>query len=602
MTKPTIKYTEWNFSLMFDGDNDPKLEESQKEATRQVDSFAEKWNERTDYLEDPEALLEALNDYELLMRNYGPGGHAHFYFMLRVEQDQTDSDIKAKFNKADSLARDNANKLQFFTVRLSKVDEDRQAQFLSDKRLSDYRHYLETLFERAQYLLSESEEKILMLKAQPAYENWERMTQTFLSREEREILDESGSKKLKSFSEIMGLLNSKNKEVRDGAADALNDILVKIRDIAVEEINSLLLDKKIDDTLRGQDRPELSRLLDDDIKPEVLDTLLDTVTKRFSIAQDYYALKARLMGVEKLGYHERNVPYGTVEEKYTFEQAYDLTHRVFSQLDPKFVSILEDYLENGKIDIYPRKGKRGGAFAVLNLLSEPGYVMLNHNDTLNDTLTLAHEMGHAIHHELIRENQNSLNAIIGFAVAEVASNFMEDFLLDEILKSADDEARLSIMMSKLNDDVSSIIRQLACIKFEQELHASFRDKGYLSGDEIGEIFQKHMKSYMGPAVDYPEGSKNWWVYWGHIRRYFYNYSYSFSLMVSKSLQSSVRKNPEFIENVKEIFKAGSSLAPIEMFANVGIDIEDGSFWDKALDEVESLLKETEALAKKLGKI
>jgi oligoendopeptidase F len=157
-------------------------------------------------------------------------------------------------------------------------------------------------------------------------------------------------------------------------------------------------------------------------------------------------------------------------------------------------------------------------------------------------------------------------------------------------------------MQKLNDDVSSIFRQVACYRFEQELHKDFRGKGYLSKEEIGKLFQKHMAAYMGNAVLQSAGSENWWVYWSHIRYFFYVYSYAGGLLISKSLQHSVKQDPALIQKVKEFLSAGLSDSPKNIFGRLGIDISDKRFWDTGLDEVESLLDETERLAKKLGKI
>jgi oligoendopeptidase F len=157
-------------------------------------------------------------------------------------------------------------------------------------------------------------------------------------------------------------------------------------------------------------------------------------------------------------------------------------------------------------------------------------------------------------------------------------------------------------MAKLNDDVSSIFRQVACYRFEQELHQEFRKKGYLSKDEIGVLFRKHMKAYMGPFVEQSPGSENWWVYWNHIRYFFYVYSYASGLLISKSLQNSVKKDPAFIKKVKEFLSAGLSDSPKNIFGRLGIDITDNQFWGKGLDEVELLLNETTQLAVRLKKI
>jgi oligoendopeptidase F len=221
---------------------------------------------------------------------------------------------------------------------------------------------------------------------------------------------------------------------------------------------------------------------------------------------------------------------------------------------------------------------------------------------MHDVLTIAHELGHGINNELIGEKQHALDFGTPTSTAEVASTFMEDFVLEEILHKADDELRLAIMMQKLNDDVSSIFRQVACYRFEQELHAEFRKKGYLSKEQVGQLFQKHMAAYMGDAVEQSAGSENWWVYWSHIRYFFYVYSYAGGLLISKALQNGVKNNPAFIHQVKEFLSAGLSDSPKNIFAKLGIDITDRQFWDRGLDEVENLLRETTALAQSMGKI
>ena len=396
-------------------------------------------------------------------------------------------------------------------------------------------------------------------------------------------------------------MNSKTRRVRDSAADAFNGILGKHVDAAEAELNSVLANKKVDDELRHVSRPDLMRHITDDIDSEVVDSLTKTVAERFDISCRYYRLKASLLKVKRLKYHERNIEYGTINTSYPYPQTVRLVRTVFRNLDDSFSSILDRFIENGQLDVYPRKGKVSGAFCAHLLISQPTYILLNHTGRLNDVLTLAHEMGHGINNELIKEKQNALNFGTPLSTAEVASTFMEDFVLREIVKEADDELRLSIMMMRLNDEVSTIFRQVACYRFEQELHQEFRQKGYLSKEEIGRLFQKHMAAYMGNAVEQSPGSENWWIYWSHIRSFFYVYSYASGLLISKSLQHSVRKDPAFIDKVRDFLSAGLSDSPKNIFKRLGVDISDEQFWNKGLDEVEELLNETITLAKKLGK-
>jgi len=330
-----------------------------------------------------------------------------------------------------------------------------------------------------------------------------------------------------------------------------------------------------------------------------VDTLIETVAEGFQLSAMYYKLKAKLLGVKRLKYHERNVEYGNIDRKYPFKDSVRLVNKVLRDLDSEFSDILETFLREGRFDVLPRKGKVSGAFCAHHLITQPTYILLNHNERFDDVLTLAHELGHGINNELIKRRQRAINFGTPLSTAEVASTFMEDFVLKEIIKDADDHTRLAIMMKKLNDDVSTIFRQVACYRFEQELHSSFRQSGYLSKDKVGEIFQRHMASYMGDYVEQSEGSQNWWVYWGHIRTFFYVYSYASGLIISKSLQQAVQEDRAYISKVKDFLSAGLSESPRALFKGLGIDIESKAFWQKGMHEVETLLNDTETLAKRL---
>ncbi|MBI2452032.1 hypothetical protein HYV50_03055 [Candidatus Pacearchaeota archaeon] len=308
------------------------------------------------------------------------------------------------------------------------------------------------------------------------------------------------------------------------------------------------------------------------------------------------------MKLKKLEYHERNVPYGKIDKKHSYEESVHLVYKVFQNLDHVFGKIFKNFVESGKIDVFPKKGKRSGAFCSDNLIFQPTYLMLNHTDKLNDILTIAHEAGHGINSELMKQKQNALNFGTVLSTAEVASTFMEDFVLQEIMKTADEELKLSLMVEKLNNDIATIFRQIACYNFEKELHYHFRERGYLPKKEIGKIFQKNMSAYMGDHVEQSPGSENWWIYWNHIRNFFYVYSYASGLLISKAMQKKVKENPRFIGKVKEFLSAGLSDSPKNIFLALGIDITKKEFWNSGTEEISSLLKETENLAIKLKKI
>lgn len=594
--------TSWDLTPLIAADTQENFDKEAKRVEEESYKFINKWKDRTDYLTDPKILKEALDEYDYWIRVSGVGGTLSQYYNLLKYKDESNADYKAKVQKVEDLENKISNEIQFFYLRLGQISKDKQGEMLDSPLLAHYQHYLARLFLNSRYQLSESEEKIMNLKDGPSYGNWVNMTSGLLSKEERKVLNEEGKEGVMTLSQLSKLTSSTKKKVRDIAAKAFNDIVAKYAEVAEAELNAIVNNHKVNDELRKRSRPDLARHVADDIDTEVVDALLNAVSSRNEIAHRIYKLKAALLGVKKLSYHERNVPYGSNEKKYSYSEAFELTKKVFNKLDPQFGIIFEEFHNNGQVDVYPSKGKSPGAFCYHDLINKPTYLLLNHQDKLDDVFTLAHEFGHAINYELMKKKQNAINFSSPLSTAEVASTFMEDFVLTEVLKQATEEERLILAVDKLDSDVGSIFRQVACYQFEQELHKKVREKGYLSKEEIGKLFLDKMAGYMGPAVEMSAGSENWWVYWSHIRSFFYVYSYSSGLLISKSLQSSVKNDPKFIDSVKVFLESGRSDSPKNIFAKLGVDITDPKFWNKGLDEVEQLLDETEKLARKLGKI
>lgn len=375
---------------MLDSDDDPSIKEKNVNLIKNNEIFVKKWKKRDDYLKDPKVLKEALDEYEKLLANYGTYGDVGYYFYLRSAQDQNNPKIKAKLKKQEDISIKISNDIDFFTHGVSKIPEPAQQKFLESPDLAEYKHFLEQLFTISRYLLSEEEEKILSLTSMSGFGNWVRMTSDFLSGEEKIVLDEDNKKRKKSFAELLALLKSKKKKVRDESAKALNQIFEKYVDVGEHELNSILNYKKVIDELKGFDRPDRARHVTEDIDTEVVDALIDSVTADFETPKKYYELKAKLLGLKKLGYHERVVEYGNIDKKFSYDESVEMVSRAFSKLDPEFDEIFTGMVDNGKVDVFPKKGKSDGAFCVSILKTQPIYVLLNHNGTLHDVITIAH--------------------------------------------------------------------------------------------------------------------------------------------------------------------------------------------------------------------
>jgi oligoendopeptidase F len=567
----------------------------------ETDAFRTSWSTRTSEFSNPQILKQAIDAYEAWSTACGNCGALGYYAWLEMQLDSTSNDNKARYAKVMQVATELGNSVQFFTLALGKLSTDDQTRLLADESLAEYHHFLARIFESAKHHLSEEAERILNLKSTTAYERWVQLLSDRLDQESRTVLTEDGEVE-KPFNDIFGLLQSTNEAVRDSAAAAITSVLDQYAPIAEVELNAVLQDKKVNDDLRGFTRPDAARHHSDDVSSEVVDAMMSAVAEYNSIAHDLYALKAELLGKSSLKYHERNVPIGTVEKAYPFEDAATLVSETLHSIDTEFGDIFDMFTREGRIDVLPRKGKSGGAFCVYWNIAEPVYVLLNHTGKLTDVLTIAHEMGHAINDEMMRKAQRELYFSTSLATAEVASTFMEDFVLERLLADADDELRLSLAMKRLDDDISTIHRQVACYQFERSLHDAIRSESYLSRERIGELFTSAMQTYMGSAVEQPAWAADWWIYWSHIRRYFYVYSYASGLIISKSMQAMVRADRSNIALVKQFLSAGASKSPQDLFADMGIDITDTAFWKQGLESIRMHLEETRELAKRMGKM
>lgn len=578
--------TNWNLKSLYNSVDDAQIDVDVQASVEANKAFVSKWRANDKYLVDDGVLLEALKEYENLEEKYGSCTKPFYYFQLLSYLDQTDTEVKARLNKIGDIAVKLENDIQFFELSLSKISQKQQKIFLDSLLLSNYKHFLEGLFAVSKYLLSDNEEKVFNITSKTSYSNWVDMLSELLDKQVVVVKSENGNLEEISYNEISKFLDSKVKKVRDYASIQFNKINERYLEIAEFEINSVLEGKKVSDEYRGIERPDLTRHLSDDIDTEVVDTLIEVVTNNFDISKKYYKYKAEMLGQKNIGYYERNVPLGDINLKYSYEDSLKLVENTFKRLDQQFYGIIKRFEDNGQYDVFPKSGKSGGGFCITMNKALPTYILLNHSNRLNDVLTIAHESGHGIHAEMSK-SQSALNSGHPISLAEVASTFFEDFVLDDILENIDRDKKKIILNQKANNDISTIFRQVAFYNFEKELHSEFRKKGYFKKEYICELFCKHMKSYLGDAVLEDDSMRYGWIYVSHFRKFFYVYSYASGLLISKVLQGMVRRDVKNVELVKKFLSSGSTKSPKDLFKEIGIDITKKEFWENGIAEVKS---------------
>ncbi len=569
--------TTWDFSLFYDSIDDGRIESDISHFEQRIFEFEKDWKEITDFSK-PQQLIHALNAYESVWID-GKGLKPLLFFHYHVAVDSSNTTIHAKLSLLMQRLTAAENRLLFFPLRLGKIAEKDQKKLLSDEQLKKYHYYLERTFLTAKHDLSEEEEKISNLLSLPSYALWTQGVEKALN--SRTIHFEGTDIPLSEAQNKIPKLPTKQ---RRSLHIAVLQKAAEVGEFSESEINAIVTRKKLEDELRSFSKPYESRVISAQNEIETIERLVDVVTKAFPLAHKFYALKAKLLQLPHLSYADRAAQVGKIERSYTFDESYRIIRKTFDSLDPQFGNILERMVENGQIDVFPKKGKQGGAFCSHGT-NTPTVVLLNHVNTFESVTTFAHEMGHAIHSELSK-SQPVLYQDYSLATAETASTFFEHAVFEELIKDFKEEEKIIALHDKLTDDVNTIFRQIAVFNFELELHTQTREKGFISKEDIASLLNHHMMTYLGPKFKLTPLDGNFFIVWPHLRNFFYVYTYAFGQLVSQALYAHVREDKRFISKVTQFLKAGGSNTPENIFSSIGIDVQDPQFFQSGLETIE----------------
>ncbi len=587
-----MKYkTQWDLSLLYKGDNDAQIEIDVRKIETACASFEKKYRGKN-FISTPDVLYKALKDFEALevLSIEKPW----WYFALRNRLNSNDVKAAAAATKIEQRLNNAANKIKFFILTIGKISKEKRKKFLDAKVLTRYRYFLERIFIRADYNLSEAEEQLVSLLSQTSYTMW-------VDGQERVLTQQTVKHKGKDIplSQALNLIRDLPKNERRALSDHVNTVLKNNSQFAEAEINAVYNYKKVMDERRGYKKPYSATALGHENDEKTIEALVAIVTKYFDISKRFYTLHARLLGEKKIFMADRNTKIGSIKKTFDFDTSVSIVRNSFKEVDQKYADILDLFLKRGQIDVAPKKGKDNGAFC-WGMGQLPTYVLLNHVDDIRSVETLAHEMGHAIHTEYSKQ-QPPFYQHYSTACAEVASTFFEQVVIDSLQDNLSEEEQLVFLHNKISGDVVTIFRQIACFNFELELHNKIRTEGQLSKEKIAKLLQKHLQSYLGKSVEVSDDDGYFYVAWSHIRRFFYVYSYAYGQIISRALYEKWKKDSSYAKKIEQFLSAGRSMSPSDIFKSIGITV-DRKFFEIGLKGIEHDLKKLETLAKRLKKI
>lgn len=496
-----------------------------------------------------------------------------------------ESDLRARGSQIAAMSL-------FFTLEINKLEEGEiEAALKAHKTAQRWRPWLRRVRAGRPHELSADLERLLLDKA-PASANWMRLSDETLAKLSARLEGQT-----LTLNELLSLSAGPDAKKRKLAAGALAKALAERSGTLALSMNTLAFEKQIDDRWRKYPTPAASRHLANEVDAEAVAALEAAVVDGYeAVSHRYYRLKAKAMGRTYLDHWDRNAPLDSAQPRiYSWDEAKSVVLDSFTALSPKFADTAVTFFDQPWIDAKPRPGKQMGAYSHSVTANRHPYVFMNYMGERRDVLTLAHELGHAVHQTLCRP-LGTLLADTPLTLAETASIFGEGLVFEKLLGEAGKAERRGLLAGKIEDGINTVVRQIAFHRFEMRFHAA-RQEGELSADEIGSLWMEIMSESLGPAVRLDKGYRNYWAYISHfVHAPFYVYAYAFGDCLVNSLYGVYAQAEEgFVERYFALLSAGGSKPYGTLLAPFGLDAKDPGFWQIGLGMIEGMIAELEGM-------
>ncbi|HXG76213.1 MAG TPA: M3 family oligoendopeptidase [Gaiellaceae bacterium] len=582
----------WDLSDLYEGADDPRLEADLAEAEQAAAAFRERYHGRVAELDAAE-LAEAIAERERIESLITRAGYfAHLWFATDMADPPRGALVARLTEKGAALDA----QLLFFGLELAALDDERAEALLAEPELERWRHWLHNVRKFRPYLLSEPEERIVTEKSVSGAHAWSRLFEELLGMLRVQLNGDD-----LALEEAMSRLYLPDREARRRAAEAVGRALEPGVRTRAYVYNTIVLDKAIEDRLRGYPTWLTARNLRNDTTDEAVEALIQATVSRYEVVQRYYRLKARLLGLDRLAYYDRFAPLAEDAAKVSWEEAREIVLGAYGDFSDEVGDIVRRFFDESWIDAPVRQNKRHGAFCATTIPDHHPYVLMNYTGDRRSVLTLAHELGHGLH-GVLTAPLGLFNADTPLTTAETASVFGEALTFKRLLALEDDPLRrLNLLAGRIEDSIATVFRQIAMNRFEDAVHTERRERGELSVERLEELWLTTQRQMFGDSVDV-DGYGLWWSYIPHFPSspgyvYAYAYGFLFALAIFRRYEL---EGDAMVEPYLDLLRAGGSRPPEELARMVGLDLADPQIWNSGIDALASELDEAEALAAELG--
>ena len=557
----------WKLNKIFSTDEEWEKEfEVLKQESPKLQEFSGKLN-------DKEEILKYFEFNEKISRE---GEKLYVYAHMKCDEDTSNQKYQGMMNKIDAFMAEFASYGAFFVPEiLSLKDGFIEDLIKNDDRFKQYEFLLLDILKEKPHILTKEMEQLLALASDclDAPSSIHNML-TNADMKFGKIKDEDGDLIELTEGNYSSFIKSKDRTVRKEAFEELFNQYKKLENTFATTLSSSIKSFNFSSKVRNYATPLNASLDPLSIPVSVYENAIKTLNDNMESLHRYVRIKKKLLGLDEIHMYDLYVPVIEIpKENVPYEEAINIANKALKPLGEEYLSIFNQGIKDGWIDIYQNKGKRGGAYSWGGYDTMP-YVLLNYNNELNDVSTFVHEMGHSLHSYYSRKNQSYYYAGYSLFCAEVASTTNESLLIHYLIDiEKDPKKKLYLINQELEQIRTTVFRQLMFAEFELYTHNELFNGNSLTAEDYNAKWLELNKKYFGPDMVVDEDIAIEWARIPHFYTDYYVYQYATGYAAASAFSKSILEGKEgAVDKYKGFLKMGGSKYPIDILKIAGVDM------------------------------
>lgn len=515
------------------------------------------------------------------------------------DQDQKDSGHQAMSQKMYALYTDYSSRTAFVVPEILASDMMLMEEYIGKvPELELYRKLIEEIQRKKAHSLSAEQEKLVAMTGEMA-QTPDQVFSVLNNADFKfpEIKDENGEKFRLTNGNFVPTEESADRRVRKDAFEAYYSVFEQFANTLAGLYNGQVKQLMFYAKARNYASTLEAAVDANNVPAKVYHNLIDTVNKNMDKMHRYVNIRKKCLGVDELHMYDIYTPMiADAAKKIPFEEAKETVLKALAPLGEEYVAKVREGFENRWIDVYENEGKRSGAYSAGAFGVHP-YVLLNHNDTLDNMFTLAHEMGHAMHSYYSNENQPYIYSQYKIFVAEVASTCNEVLLMQYLLSNTTDKKERAYLLNHYLDSFKgTLYRQTMFAEFEMQTNRMAEEGESLTAESLSKLYHELNQKYYGPDMVSDPQIAYEWARIPHFYYNFYVYQYATGFSAAVALAHGIlNEGAPAVERYKKFLSGGCSQSPVDLLKIAGVNMEEPKAVQDALDVFGKVLDEIETL-------